>query len=291
MRTNGNITLKVVAIASVITLLVFASGITTITKPTDAANNDYGKAGYVYSVEYQCGTRTTASDGNFVARPGTYSTNILIHNPFTNQTRVHFKILPELGAGAGTGVWLSTVNTGNLITRDETLVINCDDLRNGTTLSSAFAKGVLVISHEVEEPFGSGGSKEGVLISQPLFGDESLDVTAAYTYLAAGGQQTHINKVLVKKKVLTNSTGLVTSTIHELLIPAATGTISVTTPFDIKAAIDTQLGCTPTTPGVSPICEVISIDYGVDSGGGGASKHVETIKGKFVPFIPKNVSG
>lgn len=284
---NSNVVVTMTAVALVITLLVFSSGLTTISKPTDTGTPDFGGPGYVYTVEYQCGTQKTTNDPT--AQPGEYSTNILIHNPFTFSVTVFTKKLQEKPSISSAWIDGTSFTSGHTIGGDGALTIDCNDLKaSGGDLATTFFKGVLVISHEITEPIGSGGSTEGVLISQPLFGDESLDVTAAYTVSTAStgaAAVTHFNKVVVKKMELTPSTGAVTSTISELLIPAATGTITTTTEFDIKDAIDDKLSCST----ANTICEVISINYAISAGGGGggASKHVETIKGKLVPFIPR----
>jgi len=273
---SRNLTITVMAVAIVITLL-FSSALVTVPAIIDAPAQDFAGPGYIYSVEYECGTQTNENDPQ--AQPGQYSTNILIHNPFTEDQKVFLKVLPERGLPAKS-VWIDDVHESQIvfiftIGADEALQVDCANITtaggDANQLSSVFSKGLLIISHPVKV------DNTSVLIEQPLFGDESLDVTAAYTF---SGQSTHFNKVLVKKKVLNPSNGAVTSTISELLIPVKSGPINGTQIIDIKDKVNSALTCNAT----HTICEVISIDYSVSDKGG--SKHVETIKGKFVPFVP-----
>lgn len=278
---SRNLIVTVMAVTTVITLL-FSSALVTVPEIIEAPAQKFAGPGYIYSVEYECGTQTNKNDPQ--AQPGEYSTNILIHNPFTEDQQVFAKVLPERGLPTKS-VWIDDEVESQIvflftIGADEVLQIDCADITtaggDASQLSSVFSKGLLIISHPVKVDSTS------VLVEQPLFGDESLDVTAAYTYKGTV-EIKHFNKVIVKKKVLNPSDGAVTSTISELLIPVKTGSINSTQIIDIKAQVNYALTCNA----AHTICEVISINYGItNEGESGISKHVETIKGKFVPFVP-----
>ncbi len=284
---SRNLTITVMAVATVITLLLFSSAVVTIPTIINAPAQDFGGPGYVYSVEYECGTQTNENDPQ--AQPGKYSTNILVHNPFTESQTVFLKVLPERGfptksAWVDPLVELKSVFLFTLKS-DEALQIDCANITtavgDANKLSSVFSNGLLIISHPVKV------DKSNVLIQQPLFGDESLDVTAAYTFTGEESAAKHFNKVVLKVKDLDMATGEVTSTVTESIIQ---NTNSATT-FDLKNAVKTALDGTNLDLDNPPsrhmrVAEIISVDYGVTGGGKGASKNVETIKGKFVPFVP-----
>lgn len=271
--------LTIVAIASVMTLLVFSSAVVEIR--SSRLDQGFGGPGYIYTLEYQCGTLITENDPQ--AQPGKYSTNILIHNPFTEFQEVFIKVLPVRGTPV-TSEWLnktSTITTPWIIGPNGALEVDCKDITtvagDKEQLDAIFSKGLIVISHPVKV------DATGVLIEQPLFDDESLDVTVAYTYYKKGDHdQKHFYKAL--SDVRTRTANGITETTHELLVaadPAAPLLNFKQKVRDMLSAkgIDLSLGF--------KIREVTDANYLAIAGGGiGASKDVETIKGKFIPFVP-----
>jgi hypothetical protein len=275
-----NLTISIASLAVMGTLVVFASQLVTIAPP----EQQLGGPGFVYTAEYECG-KTDSADVNLQTQPGSYATNILVHNPFTQSATVYVKILPATGLPSRS-LWLNA--TGVTIVSNGALEIDCKEITGVNPTVTPFSKGLVSISHPTP-------IENNITIKQPVFSDESLDVIASYTYLASSVTRTQdseaefFNKIVVKVKDR-RADGSVTFELFEVIIPAKVGEPISDLKSRIleelrKSGINVESGC-------CKIVEIISIDFAATGGGGGvgegvgSSKDVETVKGKFVPYVP-----
>jgi len=275
MEINRKFALTTASSALMVTLIAFASGLVSIQPP----EQQLGGPGFVYTVEYECG-KLESADRNPQAQLGQYATNIIVHNPFTQTANVFIKVLPATGL-PDTSLWLNTEAV--TIAPDGALEINCSDITGLNPTVPPFSKGLVTISHPVTV-------EDNIVIKQPVFEDESLDVVASYTYLASSveeAEDTFFNKIIVKVKERKED-GTVTFKLHEVIIPAKLG--EPITDLRSKILQELKKGGIDVGSGSLKIAEIVSIDFAIGGGGTdsgiGASKDVETVKGKFVPFVP-----
>lgn len=134
---------------------------------------DKEKPGFVYTVEYECGTNLVGE------RKETHTTNILIHNNRENTQSIYVKVLVAKPTKLKS-VWLSKDKIE--IKPDGAVDIDCADIRKILELKlDQYSKGLLVILQQVPVP----PSTTVAALPQPVL--IPLDVMAAYTYVIEGG--------------------------------------------------------------------------------------------------------
>jgi len=157
----------VLVILSLLTLASGAHAIRLFPPPKQA----FDGAGFVYTVEYECGT--LYEDYN-LALAGRYRTDIAIHNPTDrDQTFViKFFLLRHTLEVSPPPVW----SEAYVIMPDGAADIDCEDISETfRTGLDYFMKGLVIISHPL--------SLKGVLLGPKV----PLDVIATYTYATDAG--------------------------------------------------------------------------------------------------------
>jgi hypothetical protein len=261
------------------TMLIFASGLVNIDPP----EQELGGPGFVYTVEYECGVLESA-DINPQAQPGEYATNILVHNPFTASADVYIKILPATGLPESS-LWLDT--EAITIEPDGALEISCDHITGRNPTVPPFSKGLLIISHPLE-------LDQKIVLKQPVFSDESLDVVASYTYFTKVIERTEASDTQIFNKIICKvkdrgADGRVTSQLFDVIIPVVPGEPL----FELKQRILEELRSNGIdVDSGTRIVEVVSIEAAGGNASGnigvgvGSSKDVEKIEGKMIPYVP-----